>query len=71
MSDTASVDVGVELSAELVERVSAIDIPKASGMVCVRVPHDDGSGRRVQRVSLCAVTSGRFWPWPITWSVRA
>jgi transposase len=58
VSDTEGVDVEVELSAELVERVAAIDIAKASGMVCVRTPHEDGSGRRVQRVFHCAATSG-------------
>ncbi|MEV6209729.1 IS110 family transposase [Kitasatospora sp. NPDC051914] len=52
------VDEVTEESVEKVERVAAIDIAKASGMVCVRVPHDDGSGRRVQRVFHCAATSG-------------
>ncbi|MEV8569604.1 IS110 family transposase [Streptomyces sp. NPDC051322] len=46
----------VDRSEELVSRVCAIDIAKASGMVCVRLPHDSlpgrrapGAGRRVQR----------------------
>lgn len=43
---------------ELVERVAAIDIAKASGMVCTRVPHEDKPGRRVQRVWHVAATSG-------------
>jgi hypothetical protein len=31
----------IEQAVELVERVAAIDIAKASGMVCVRLPHED------------------------------
>ncbi|MFD5514321.1 hypothetical protein ACFWIB_42720 [Streptomyces sp. NPDC127051] len=31
-------------------RVAAIDIAKASGTVCLRVPHDTVEGRRVQQV---------------------
>ncbi|MFF2149694.1 IS110 family transposase [Kitasatospora sp. NPDC058190] len=48
----------IEHAAELVERVAAIDIAKASGMVCVRVPHEDKPGKRVQRVFHVAATSG-------------
>jgi transposase len=29
-----------------VERVAAIDVAKATGMVCTRVPHDSRPGRR-------------------------
>jgi transposase len=47
-----------EAAAGLVERVAAIDIAKASGMVCVRTPHEDKPGRRVQRVFHTAATSG-------------
>ncbi|WP_416981889.1 IS110 family transposase [Streptomyces sp. T028] len=35
---------------DLVERVAAIDVAKASGMVCMRLPHDSRAGRRVQEV---------------------
>jgi transposase len=35
---------------QVIERVAAIDVAKASGMVCVRVPHDTVPGRRVSRV---------------------
>jgi transposase len=48
----------IEQPSELVERVAAIDIAKASGMVCVRVPHEDRPGRRVQRVFNTLATSG-------------
>jgi transposase len=34
----------------VIERVCAIDVAKASGAVCVRVPHDAKPGRRVSRV---------------------
>ncbi|MEU1276352.1 IS110 family transposase [Streptomyces sp. NPDC005799] len=47
-----------EQGPELVERVAAIDIAKASGMVCTRVPHEDKPGRRMQRVWHVAATSG-------------
>ena len=34
----------------VIERVCAIDVAKANGAVCVRVPHDAKPGRRVSRV---------------------
>ncbi|MET7354942.1 IS110 family transposase [Streptomyces mirabilis] len=40
-----------------VARVAAIDIAKASGMVCMRVPHDTIEGRRVQQVWNVASTT--------------
>jgi hypothetical protein len=39
-----------EVSEEFVARVASIDVAKASGVVCLRVPHDTVPGRRVQRV---------------------
>jgi transposase len=42
----------------ILERVAAIDVAKASGMVCVRVPHESGPGRRVSRVWEVAATTG-------------
>ena len=35
---------------QLLTRVAAIDVAKASGMVCTRMPHPDVAGRRVTRV---------------------
>ncbi len=35
---------------EIVERVAAIDVAKASGQVCTRVPHASIAGRRVTKV---------------------
>ena len=34
---------------QVYERVAAIDVAKAAGMVCVRVPHESRPGRRVGR----------------------
>ncbi|WP_425584259.1 IS110 family transposase, partial [Streptosporangium album] len=48
----------IEQTGEIVERVAAIDIAKASGMVCVRTPHEDKPGKRVQRVFNTLATSG-------------
>jgi len=44
------VEVQVDESQEIVERVAAIDVAKSSGMVCVRVPHHSIAGRRVTKV---------------------
>jgi transposase len=35
---------------ELVERVAALDLGKAGLVACVRVPHEDRSGRRRQEI---------------------
>jgi hypothetical protein len=43
---------------EVIERVGAIDIAKASEMVCVRLPHSTVSGRRVQQVWSVAADTG-------------
>ncbi|MBL7502510.1 IS110 family RNA-guided transposase [Frankia nepalensis] len=45
-----SVEVVVDDAEQILERVAAIDVAKASGKVCVRVPHDTHEGRRVTRV---------------------
>ena len=43
---------------QLLTRVAAIDVAKASGMVCTRMPHPDVAGRRVTRVwSVSATTN--------------
>jgi transposase len=44
-------------SAELVERVAALDIGKAALMACIRVPHEDKPGRRCQEVREYATTT--------------
>ncbi len=48
MSDRQQVEV--DEHEEIVGRVAAIDVAKASGMVCTRVPHATKAGRRVTRV---------------------
>jgi transposase len=42
--------VEVEEHEQIVERVAAIDVAKASGMVCTRVPHQTTPGKRITRV---------------------
>ena len=42
-----------EEPAELVERVAALDIGKASLVCCVRVPHESRPGARRQEVRTC------------------
>ena len=49
--------VEVEESEELVARVAAIDVAKASGMVCTRVPHQTTPGKRITRVWEVAATT--------------
>jgi transposase len=47
----------VDDSGELVERVAALDIGKASVMACTRIPHEDGR-RRLQEVREYGTTTG-------------
>ncbi len=42
----------------VLERVAAIDVAKASGMVCVRVPHGSKPGRRAAGWEVPATTRG-------------
>ena len=42
----------------VIERVCAIDVAKASGMVCTRLPQGAAAGRRVSRVWEVAATTG-------------
>jgi transposase len=42
----------------VIERVCAIDVAKASGKVCVRVPHPSRGGRRISRVWDVEATTG-------------
>ena len=44
------VEVQVDEHEPIVERVAAIDVAKASGMVCLRLPHETIPGRRVTTV---------------------
>ncbi|MED7950427.1 hypothetical protein [Streptomyces sp. BE303] len=48
----------IETVEGFVERVAAIDVAKAAGMVCMRFPHPARDGRRVQEVwNVAAATS--------------
>ena len=51
------VEVQVDEHEQIVERVAAIDVAKASGMVCLRVPHERIPGRRVTTVWPVAATT--------------
>jgi transposase len=44
------VEMQVDEHEPLVERVAAIDVAKASGMVCTRMPHETVPGKRVTKV---------------------
>ena len=39
-----------EQTEEIIARIAALDIGKAEVMCCVRVPHEDRPGRRLQEV---------------------
>jgi transposase len=49
--------VEVDEHEQIVERVAAIDVAKASGMVCTRVPHPTTAGKRLTRVWEVAATT--------------
>jgi transposase len=51
------VEVQVDEHEPIVERVAAIDVAKASGMVCLRIPHERIPGRRVTKVWPVAATT--------------
>jgi transposase len=43
---------------QVLDRVAAIDVAKATGMVCTRVPHESRPGRRLTKVWEVAATTG-------------
>jgi len=43
---------------QVLERVAAIDVAKASGMVCIRVPHPLRPGKRRTTVREAGATTG-------------
>lgn len=51
-------EIDAEDSGEVVERAAAIDVAKASGKVCTRVPHPHIAGRRVTKVWDVGATTG-------------
>jgi transposase len=52
--------VEVDEHEQIVGRVAAIDVAKASGMVCVRVPHATTAGKRVTKVWQVGSTSNQI-----------
>ena len=50
-------EIDAEEYEQLVARVAAIDVAKAAGVVCTRVPHDTAAGRRVTKVWEVAATT--------------
>jgi hypothetical protein len=42
--------IDAEGHEEVLARVAAIDVAKATGVVCTRIPHNSGPGRRVTTV---------------------
>jgi hypothetical protein len=53
--DVLQLDVDDE--EEVLARVAAIDVAKATGMVCTRVPHENSPGRRVTKVWQVSATT--------------
>jgi transposase len=51
------IEVQVDEHEPIVERVAAIDVAKASGMVCLRIPHETIPDRRVTKVWPVAATT--------------
>jgi transposase len=51
-------EIDAEDCGEVVERAAAIDVAKASGKVCTRVPHPHIAGRRVTKVWDVGATTG-------------
>ncbi len=47
-----------EAHEQVLERVAAIDVAKASGKVCIRVPHESRPGRRLTKVWDVDATTG-------------
>ena len=53
------IEVDVDESQQVVARVAGIDVAKATGMICTRVPHASIAGRRVTKVwEVKATTKG-------------
>jgi transposase len=56
----AGQQVEVDEHEEIMGRVAAIDVAKASGMVCTRVPHATRAGKRVTKVWQVASTTNQI-----------
>ena len=51
-------EIETEEQEEPLQRVAAIDVAKASGMVCTRIPNATRAGRRVTKVWEVGATTG-------------
>jgi len=51
-------EIGDEEYERVLERVAAVDVAKATGMVCTRVPHPARPGRRLTRVQVVDADTG-------------
>ena len=60
------VEVEVDEHEQIVERVAGIDVAKASGMVCLRIPHETIPGSAGdQRSGRCRRRPRRWSSWVI------
>src|SRR5882672_2949441 len=50
-------DIEDQEHEQILERVAAVDVAKASGMVCTRVPHESRPGKRITKVWPVSATS--------------
>ena len=53
---------------QILQRVAAVDVAKASGMVCLRVPHVPGRTGGGRACGAWMPRRTRSWSWPGTWS---
>ena len=52
-------------AVELVERVAALDLGKATLTCCIRIPHETDPARRRQEVTEYSTTTRSLLAWPI------
>jgi len=70
LAEEVLVEEIVEEPVELVARVAALDVGKASLTACVRVPHETIPGRRRQEIRTYATTTRsllELQDWLVAW----
>jgi hypothetical protein len=65
------IEIDVDDDELLVDRVAAVDVAKAGGMVCTRLPHETITGRRVTKVWEVKADTRALLELVIIWSARA
>ena len=63
----------VDDAESMVERIAALDLGKAAPEACVRVPHEQRAGRRMQEVRGCATSTAqllKMTAWLRQWQVQ-